>query len=171
MANNSYLVVKYQSSYSRLLTTYNDLDTFEAETLGIGELAVYPAVESADNSYTPVKIGNGQTVIKDLPYIAYPLKIDSSNPNIDLSSITQDVKIAEGHNLTITGDLNVEGNLKFNALEANCIQIENLPDSDKDATNKSYVDKALTDLENSVDSKIKADIKSYVDEKLLNTAF
>lgn len=164
MAN--YLIINY---YGRQLSDYKSLVDFEAAVLGIGEFAVYPATDEV--SYARLKIGDGSTSIGTLPFIGFS---SDDKVSIDFSNITQNVTIAEGYNLNVSGDLNINGALSFGelagtSLTADYVSVAATPEADTHAINKSYFEQELSKVEETLTSKLDSLVESYVNDKLLST--
>jgi len=159
--------------YGRKLTLdYNSIEDFENQTLGLGEFAVYHTTNDEGIDQVRLKIGDGSTTpIKALPFVGFS---SDNNVSIDFSNITQDVTIAEGCDLTVGGDLNINGALSFGelagtSLTADYVSIMAAPEADTHAINKSYFEQELGRVEEDLTSKLDSLVESYVNNKLLST--
>jgi len=66
----------------------------------MSEVYVYPA----ENGYRKLKVGDGTTTLANLPW-AGGATTSGGGTDIDLSSISQDVTIESGYDLTVGGDI------------------------------------------------------------------
>lgn len=110
----------------------------------MSEVYVYPA----ENGYRKLKVGDGTTTLANLPWAgsADTQSGSSSNSNIDLSNVEQDINIVNNHNLVVSGNLTVEGSvgaIEASTINAETITITGSPSASEDVVTKGYLESVL----------------------------